>query len=188
MSKRETANGVRETLTLAMDPPGNSKSGTAENANGNSQMIGEPVSVKGSSLHAILIVDDSIDDSDKLRSNLLGFGASNPIRVVSDYRDAVAYLQGTSVYSARTLYPFPAVIFVDLRAPGMDGFDFLTWLKERRELSEGILVVAVGDQADPDPIQRAHELGAQSYLTKPFDLPALKNLVTSCPRPLFHSR
>src|SRR6185436_12456980 len=106
-------------------------------------------------MSSILIVDDCVEDTTLLRKNLLSLGIINPIFVLACCSEAVGYLEGVGEFSDRTRYPMPAVIFLDLKFPGMDGFEFLKWIKDRHELRH-ILVVAVSGYNDMHSVRRAY--------------------------------
>lgn len=64
----------------------------------------------------------------------------------------------------------PCVIFLDLRMPGMDGWEFARQLRANERLKElPIVVVAAHFRID----QEAREIGAAAWLQKPFDLSRL---------------
>lgn len=61
----------------------------------------------------------------------------------------------------------PSVMTLDLSMPGMSGFEILTALKEVEGLSHlKILVISALPQAD---LERAVSMGADDFLSKPFD-------------------
>jgi CheY-like chemotaxis protein len=61
----------------------------------------------------------------------------------------------------------PCVVFLDLRMPGMDGWEFARRLRaEDRWKDLPIVVVAAHFRID----QEAREIGAAAWLQKPFDL------------------
>lgn len=61
----------------------------------------------------------------------------------------------------------PAVVILDIRMPGMDGFEVLARMRQdpRTERVPAIILTSLGRDAD---LRRAFELGADDYLTKPF--------------------
>ena len=90
--------------------------------------------------------------------------------------DAVAYLKGSGPYSDRERFPQAGVIFLDIKLPGMNGFEFLEWLKDHSEFND-LLVVAVSGVDDLPSVQRAYSLGADSFLSKPCRTLDLENLM-----------
>ncbi|MFO1499375.1 MAG: response regulator [Verrucomicrobiota bacterium] len=57
-------------------------------------------------------------------------------------------------------------LLVDLKMPVMDGFDLLSYVKSDHQL-KGIPAVVLTTSANPTDLQRAYQLGANSYLVKP---------------------
>lgn len=62
----------------------------------------------------------------------------------------------------------PQVLMVDIRMPGMDGFDLVEELKARG-LSAETRIMFMTSGLDADLEQRARDLGASDFLRKPFD-------------------
>jgi putative two-component system response regulator len=59
----------------------------------------------------------------------------------------------------------PDLIVLDMRMPGMDGWQFAAELRSRK-IASPVLVMTAGSQAR----QAAHEIGAAGYIGKPFDI------------------
>jgi len=66
----------------------------------------------------------------------------------------------------------PAVIILDLRMPGIDGFEVCRRIKSNPLISQAA-VIAVTADPDPERIQRILSLGACACFTKPIDVSAL---------------
>ncbi|HTG42920.1 MAG TPA: response regulator [Verrucomicrobiae bacterium] len=81
----------------------------------------------------ILIVEDTDEDAELLKIAIRKNGSPNPIHVVQDGREAIDYLCGAGKYSDRQTYPFPGVLFLDLKLPRLNGFDVLRWLKDHEK-------------------------------------------------------
>ena len=128
----------------------------------------------------ILIVEDYEDDAKLLQMLLANGGIANPTRISLSAEEAITYLAGVPPYSNRVLYPLPSVIFIDLKLPGIDGFEFLRWLKARPEL-KSIFIVVLSATGDLMSVQAAYGLGANSFLIKPCRAADLENLVICYP-------
>jgi DNA-binding response OmpR family regulator len=57
-------------------------------------------------------------------------------------------------------------MLLDLNMPKTSGFDVLRWVREQSFL-KGLRVVVMTGSKDSEDVQRAYDLGADSYLVKP---------------------
>jgi CheY-like chemotaxis protein len=133
--------------------------------------------VKGPST-TILLVDDNEDDIYALRRALKKANIANPQQVVYNGQGAIDYLSGAPKYADRSQFPLPFMIFLDLKMPIRDGFEVLTWMRERPDLA-GIVVVVLSGSDEVRDHQRAYSLGARSYLVKPPTPSDLQSLMQS---------
>lgn len=129
----------------------------------------------------ILIVEDYEDDAKLLHILLSHTGVTNEVRITLNAEDAINYLDGIPPFSNRSLYPLPSVVFVDLKLPGISGFELLRWMKNHPELKE-IFVVVLSATGDLISVQAAYSLGANSFLTKPCRPVDLENLIEAYPK------
>jgi CheY-like chemotaxis protein len=116
----------------------------------------------------ILLVEDGEDDVLLIRQAFAKSNLSNPIQVVWDGEEAIAYLSGTGQYSNRTEYPLPDLVLLDLNMPAMDGFDVLKWIRGQPGLKALRVVVLTSSDQIRD-VNQAYSLGANSFLVKPLD-------------------
>lgn len=72
----------------------------------------------------------------------------------------------------------PDVILLDMKMPGMDGWEFAKLYRERYDHQTPIIVFT----AAPDAAQRAVDINADSYVSKPFDLDDLVERVSAVAR------
>ncbi|TML02303.1 MAG: response regulator, partial [Actinobacteria bacterium] len=77
----------------------------------------------------------------------------------------------------RTHFPLPVLILLDLHVPGRSGLELLTWLRQQPNLDR-IPVVMLSGSSESEDIDRAFELGANSYLVKPVAFDTLLDTVT----------
>ena len=116
---------------------------------------------------SVLFVDDDPNWVELLRLAFGRIGMRNPIQGVADGSEAIRYLRGEGRYADRTAHPLPELMLVDLRLPGMSGFELLEWIRQQPELARLAVVVITGMAAPGDP-QCAQELRATGFLLKPF--------------------
>ena len=72
----------------------------------------------------------------------------------------------------------PDVIILDMKMPGMDGWEFARTYRERHGRQTPIIVFT----AALDAAARAAEVGADTFVSKPFDLDALIERVSAVAR------
>ena len=67
----------------------------------------------------------------------------------------------------------PAVILLDMKMPGMDGWEFARQFRARYKRRVPIVVLTAAEDAR----KRAEEIGAEGYLAKPFEIDGLVQVV-----------
>src|SRR5258705_9949014 len=119
----------------------------------------------------ILVVDDSPDDVQLLLRTFTQVGVQNPIHVCTGGAEALQYLFDTHNEP-------PALVLLDLKMPGTDGFHVLSKLKSHPILKD-VIVIVLTTSADLGDVHLAYQLGANSFLTKPFDLEEFRGTVAA---------
>ena len=71
----------------------------------------------------------------------------------------------------------PHLVILDLMLPGIDGFQVCGFIRQFPELKETKIIAISALMGDPDIAQKILDLGADDFLTKPFDLEILKKKV-----------
>jgi CheY-like chemotaxis protein len=112
-----------------------------------------------------LLVEDNEDDVFFMKRAFKDARLPNQLRVVNSGDDAIAYLSNTGPYSDREQNPQPDMVFLDLKMPGLDGFEVLSWIRQDRRLTVPVAVLTSSPE-DSDRM-RARILGADCYLLKP---------------------
>lgn len=126
----------------------------------------------------ILVAEDSEADIYFLFRVMDQAGVVNPVFVVRDGKETLAYLQGTGNYADRQTYPLPGIVLLDLKLPGMDGFEILRWRRTKPEL-QNTLFIAVSSYQGVYQINLAYESGADTFLSKPLAAEDILNLISS---------
>lgn len=124
----------------------------------------------------ILLVEDDENDVVLLKRAFEKAGMRNAIKTVRDGQQAIAYLRGEGGYANRERFPMPFLVLLDLRMPGTNGFEVLQWIRSEAELKRLLVVVLTSSNLQSD-VDRAYELGANSYLVKPVGFDEMSNLV-----------
>jgi CheY-like chemotaxis protein len=106
----------------------------------------------------IVVVDDSPDDAFFLKRIFATAGIADQLLVVEDAAEAVKLLSSPAGQAVR-------VAFIDIRMPGMDGLEFLKWLRAQPSLAQ-VHAVMLSTSEHPSDLERARELGADGYLVK----------------------
>jgi len=124
----------------------------------------------------VLLAEDDPDDVLLTQIAFEKARLANPLMVVRDGEEAIAYLKGEGIYKNRDKYPLPILVLLDLKMPKLTGFQVLEWLQKQSNLSHIPVAVMTSSDSDPD-VNRAYDLGASSYLVKPPDAGTLLALV-----------
>lgn len=125
---------------------------------------------------AILLVEDDANDVLLIRRAFAKAAITNPVHNVEDGDAAVAYLAGEGSYADRDDHPLPAVVLLDLKLPRRSGLEVLEWVRQNPGLHRLPIVVLTSSRESAD-VNRAYDLGANSYLVKPVGFDALTDLV-----------
>lgn len=108
-----------------------------------------------------MIADDDSDDRFLLEHRLRKAGVLNPLIVFRDGEELVKFLEGLEAEDCRR----PCLLLLDLKMPMIDGFDVITWLRERPRLRDLSIAVVTSSTRASDR-QRAVENGVSEYLEK----------------------
>jgi CheY-like chemotaxis protein len=125
---------------------------------------------------AVLLVEDDPNDVLLIRRAFTKANLQFPVQVVDNGEAAVLYLSGEGAYSDRDQHPLPILVLLDLKLPCRSGHEVLAWLRQQPSLKRLPVVVLTSSQEMGD-INRAYDLGANSYLVKPVAFNALIEIV-----------
>lgn len=123
-----------------------------------------------------LLVDDAEDDTLLITQAFQKTKIPNSLKSVPSGAEAVRYLSGAGPYADRSAFPLPAIMLLDLKMPGNDGFAVLKWLRCEPSLT-ALRCIVLTDSFDPADIHTAYQLGACAFIRKPTSLREL-NLLT----------
>jgi CheY-like chemotaxis protein len=129
----------------------------------------------------VLIAEDDPSDVFLLKRAFTLAQVPATLHFVRDGQEAIDYLEGEAGFEDRTKHPLPDLMLLDLKMPRLNGFDVLTWVRRRPGLKR-LLVTVLTSSNQPDDINRAYDLGANSYLLKPHNSIELSELVAQVKR------
>ncbi len=119
-------------------------------------------------LAVFLLVEDNPDHVLLLQRAFIKAKILNPLQVVRSGEEAIEYLSGVGRFVNRAEYPVPALVLLDLKMPGLDGFDVLRWIRQDAAM-RSLRVVVLTTSDDMRDVNLAYQLGANSFLVKPAD-------------------
>ena len=126
-------------------------------------------------LKRILVAEDQVNDAFILERAFKKTGAKATLHFVRDGQEAINYLEGQDLFSDRNEYPLPMLLLLDLKMPRLNGFDVLEWVRRQKSMRR-LLVVVFSSSEEIEDINRAYDLGANSYMVKPTDFDELLKL------------
>lgn len=129
----------------------------------------------------VLIAEDDPSDIFLLKRAFALAEVPANLHFVRDGQEAIDYLEGGAAYKDRATHPLPDLLLLDLKMPRLNGFDVLQWLRRQPGLKR-LLVTVLTSSDQPDDINRAYDLGANSYLLKPHNSSDLSALVAQVKR------
>jgi CheY-like chemotaxis protein len=125
---------------------------------------------------AILLAEDDENDVFFMERAFEQANIANPLIRVKDGEDAISYLKGEGAFADRNINPVPYLMLMDLKMPRKNGFEVIQWVRQQPELKRLPLVVLTSSREDPD-VNRAYELGANTYLVKPVKFEGLVEMM-----------
>ncbi len=113
--------------------------------------------------HTILVVDDELN----IRMLLENFLSQDYVIVSkSDGVEALEWLEGN----------LPDLIICDIQMANMDGYQLLEKIRQRGYTKHTPVIMLSGTEASKERV-KCYKLGAQDYLTKPFNPEELEELI-----------
>ena len=122
----------------------------------------------------VLLVEDNPGDVELTRIAFREAKCPNPLRVVADGLQAMAYLRQEPPFEDAIR---PGLILLDLNLPRVDGREVLQRVKSDPELRR-IPVCVMSTSCQDSDVLRSYDLHANSYVSKPVTITALIQIVT----------
>jgi CheY-like chemotaxis protein len=125
-------------------------------------------------VRTLLLADDNEDDVFFFRVAMKRLGLAHHLRVARDGREAIAIMRE---YAAQPLdAPRLSLALLDLKMPGLGGFEVLTWKNSVPGLARLPVIVVSSSEQERD-VAEAYRLGAAAYLVKPSQPDQLTDLI-----------
>lgn len=124
----------------------------------------------------VLLVEDSKSDAFLFQRAVKNMKIKPSISIVQDGEDALEYLLAKGKYSNldRRL---PKVIFMDLKLPKVSGLEVIEKIKQYPETAKIPIVILTSSNEERD-LNKAYELGVNSYLVKPIQMDYYNKLIS----------
>lgn len=125
--------------------------------------------------HILLVEDNQMDvilTLDAFREAKL----KNTIHVARNGQEALDYLFGKDKFANREEYPIPSLILLDLKMPGIDGFEVLRQVKGTERLKRIPVIILTSSKEEGDRAL-SYDIGANSYLLKPVSFDGFTDVV-----------
>jgi len=114
----------------------------------------------------ILLVEDNRMDVELTLDAFKEARLLNTIYVSPNGQDALDYLLGRGKYADRNTYPIPNLVLLDLKLPGVDGFEVLRQVKSTPILKRLPVIILTSSKEEGDRAL-TYDIGANSYIVKP---------------------
>ncbi len=114
----------------------------------------------------VLVAEDDENDVLFLERAFRKAEITNPLRVANDGQEAIDYLAGAGKYTDRVQYPLPCLVMLDLKMPRKNGMETLEWIRGQEHF-RALPVIIFSSSVHPEEINRAYQLGASAFVSKP---------------------
>ncbi len=118
-------------------------------------------------LKRILLAEDNIRDIELTLAALEENHLANEVIVVRDGAEALDYLYSRGKYAGNG-HPLPAVMFLDLKMPKVDGLEVLRQIKSDPDRKMIPIVMLTSSREEQDLV-KSYQLGVNAYVVKPVD-------------------
>lgn len=126
----------------------------------------------------ILLVEDTPEDVELTLRAFRKARFVNPVHVVGDGEEALAFLFAKKTYAHRRESPLPGLVLLDLDLPKIGGLEVLRQMKADWRTRNIPVVVLTVSRHYHDAVE-CQRLGVETYITKPVDF---RNLTEVTPQ------
>jgi CheY-like chemotaxis protein len=126
----------------------------------------------------VLLVEDDVSDFRLIQRAFAKIKTGVPMIRLTQGDEAVSYLAGDAPYENRSLHPIPSVILLDIKLPRRSGFEVLEWIRTQESALKRLPIIMLTSSNHEVDVNKAYELGVNSYLVKPSNSSELEQLVS----------
>lgn len=119
-----------------------------------------------------LLVEDDLNQAMLVQRCARKIGLPFALPVIRDGQEAIDYLTGIGEFEDRAKYPLPTLVILDLNLPKKSGFEVLEWIRSQPRLRD-LIVFILSTSSLQNDLERAMQVGANSYFVKPLALEGL---------------
>jgi len=127
----------------------------------------------------VLLIEDDASDFRLVQRAFAKLKPSVSMIRLTHGDEAVAYLAGEAPYENRALHPIPSVILLDIKLPRRSGFEVLEWIRTQESRLKRVPIVMLTSSRHQVDVNRAYDLGVNSYLVKPSNNSELEQLAST---------
>jgi len=120
-------------------------------------------SIEAFPCNPVLLVEDNLDDVLITKRAWKKGKINADLYIVNNGEDALDFIHKRNDYHDA---PLPSLMLLDLKMPKMNGFEVLRHIKEDKDLRKLPIIILTTSPRSSD-IDRAYELGCNSYIVKP---------------------
>ncbi len=124
----------------------------------------------------ILLVEDNQMDVELTLDAFHEARLSNTVQVTRNGQEALDYLFCRGKYAGRESYLLPDLVLLDLKMPGIDGFEVLRQIKSTAGLKRLPVIILTSSKEEGDRAM-SYDNGANSYLVKPVSFEGFLDVV-----------
>jgi len=130
-------------------------------------------------INCILLVDDNPADNVYHRLTIIESGICDQIKVAVNGREALDYIIRSGQPGSSEEFPKPDLIYLDIKMPGMNGFEFLEeYHKLDEKLRSSIVIVMLTISLNPEDKKRAlANKEVREFQNKPLTVEILRETV-----------
>jgi CheY-like chemotaxis protein len=123
-----------------------------------------------------LLADDDLVDVKTVKRAFKHYDLANPLYVVSNGAEALAFLRHAPPYGNAAAAPRPGLILLDLNMPVMNGLEFLKLMKADEDLKSIPVIVLTSSKEESDLVA-SYQLSVAGYIVKPVDFAKFLDVV-----------